>query len=346
MRIVLLDDDRDGQFYILEENNMNRYATFLIAGILAVSLLLSAVACNNTGDKPEDNDIFSIYVLPERVEGAPPYNLDEFELPEKPFLSVDDIDYYDFSTHYIYLNIDKASLFDEGQDKYMSSAFIVVADGERCYLGHFHSIVMSWMPPTPVISYDPEFGFYPDDIIYIQNYSIDGADDPRDDPRIEEALSRVGKLRHGISVMLEEVNIDDRDGLTVVSYTFTITNEGDETLYLFDPDRVGAERFHYYTGGLYLSGADFFFVVLSDYDTTKEQFSYDEIDPLWYTKLKSHESVKRTVDFECDTVVPDGVYSAYLVYTCPSYIEKNDRSLKDGRLWLGSVRSNSVEITE
>jgi hypothetical protein len=142
------------------------------------------------------------------------------------------------------------------------------------------------------------------------------------------------------------VNIDNRDGLTAVSYTFTITNEGDETLYLFDPDRVGAERFHYYTGGLYLSGADYFFAVLSAYDTLSKQFSYDELDLSWFTRLKGHKSMKRMINFECDTVVPDGVYSCYLLYTGPSHIEKDDRSLKDGRLWLGSVRSTSIEITE
>jgi hypothetical protein len=343
-----MDVDQNGQVYTLQEKNMNRYAAFLLGGVLAISLLLPAMACSSKShkpDSPENNDIFSIYMLPERVEGAPPYNLDAFELPEKPFLSVDDIDYYDFSTHYIYLNIDKASLFDEVWQRYMSNSFIVVAGGERCYLGYFHSPVMSWLPPTPIISYDPEFDFYPGDIIHIYDYSIDDSDDPRDDPRIEEALSQVGKLRPGISVMLDEVNIDSRDGKTVASYTFTVANEGDEVLYIFDPDKVGAERFHYYTGGLYLSGTDFYLTVLSAYDTSKQQFSYDEFDLSWFTKLKSHKSMKRALSFQCDTTVPDGIYSCYFIFTGPSHVEKDNRILNNGRLWLGSVRSTSIKIT-
>lgn len=49
--------------------------------------------------------------------------------------------------------------------------------------------------------------------------------------------------------------------------------------------------------------------------------------------------------FDSDQIVSQGTYSCSFRYTGPSRIEKDDRTLPDGRLWLGKVESNTIEIS-
>jgi len=333
---------------------MNKLFACLLTGILVLSwLVLPATGCDNTNvqeNNQEHNDVFSIYLLAENLEGELPDDLDKLKLQEEPWLSIEDIDYYDYSTHYIYLKKDKASLFGEGLQNQMSSAkssdFVVVADDERCYLGRFHPPFSSQMPMTPIISDYPGFELSPEDVIRIANsFRPDGSADLRDAPRIRDALSTAGKLSLGVSVTLSDVKVISRDGITDVSYTFTITNESDESLYVPDPDKMEAGLFHYYTGGITLAGSEVYQIVLSAYDSSEAPQPHDSWDASWFTRLDSHESMERTLTFDSDQIVSEGNYSCSFRYSGPSRIEKEARTLSDGRLWIGTVESSPIEIS-
>ncbi len=344
---------------------MKKPLAFLLTGILALSwLVLPVTGCDNANvgqDNQEYNDVFSIYLLAENIEGELPDDLDKLKLQEEPWLSIEDIDYYDYSTHYIYLKKDKASLFGEGLQNQMSSAmssdFVVVADDERCYLGRFHPPFSSQMPMTPIISDYPGFELSPEDVIHIANsFSLDGTADLRNDHRIREALAQAGKLSLGLSVKLSDVEVNSQDSITGVSYSFAVTNESAEPLYVPDPGKMGASLFHYYTGGISLSSPEVYHIVLSTpYDSAVAPSAHgsgdivwltgDNWDSSWFTRLGSHESMERTITFTCDQIVSEGTYSCSFRYTGPSRIEKEARALSDGRLWIGTLASNTTEIT-
>jgi hypothetical protein len=332
-----------------EEMKMNKLFACLLTGILALSwLVLPATGCDNTNvqeNNHELDDVFSIYLLAEEIEGEPPYDLDKLNLHDEPWLSIEDIDYYDFSTHYIYLKTDKASLFGEELQPSASSAFVIIAGGERCYLGHFHSPVSSWLPMTPIISYYPGFELYPEDIIHIEKFELNGAEDVRKDQRIRDAISQAGKISMGLSIKLDDVKADSRNGITDVSYTFTVTNESDKPLYVPDPGKMGAGLLHYYSGGIILSTSERHQIVLSAYEPSVAPQPYDSWDVSWFTKIDSHESMERTLTFDCDEIVSNGTYACRFNYAGPSRIEKSARRLPDGRLWLGKVESNTIEIS-
>ena len=329
---------------------MKKPLAFLLIGVLALSwLVLPVTGCDNAGvdqDEQEHKDVFSIYLLAEKIEGGLPDDLASLKLQEEPWLSVEDIDYYDFSTHYIYLKEDKTSLFGRGLQNQMYSDFVVVADDERCYLGRFHPLFSSQMPMTPIISDYPGFELSPEDVISITYpFRAESTEDLRNDPRILNALAQAGKLSLGVSVALKDVQVNSQDGITDVIYTFTVTNESDEPLYVPDPDKMGISLFHYYTGGIILYGSEIYSTVLSEYDPSVAPQSYDSWDNSWFTRLDSHESMERTLTFDSDQIVSDGNYSCRLRYTGPSYIEKEDRTLSGGRLWIGTVETNIVEIS-
>lgn len=332
-----------------KETKMNKLFSCLLTGILALSwLVLPATGCDNTNvgqSNHELDDVFSIYLLAEKIENEPSYDLDKLKLQEKPWLSIEDIDYYDFSTHYIYLKADKTSLFGEEWTDSTSSAFVVVADGERRYLGHFVSPVSSWLPMTPIIRSGTSFDMYPKDIIHIEKFKLDGAEDVRKDQRIRDAISQAGKISMGLSIKLDDVKADSRNGITDVSYTFTVTNESDEPLYVPDPGKMGAGLLHYYSGGIILSTSERHQIVLSAYEPSVAPQPYDSWDVSWFTKIDSHESMERTLTFDCDEIVSDGTYACRFSYAGPSRIEKSDRTLPEGRLWIGTIESNTIKIS-
>ncbi len=130
-----------------------------------------------------------------------------------------------------------------------------------------------------------------------------------------------------------------------MSYSFTITNESDNPQYVPDPDKMGNSLFHYYTNGLLLTAAD---------DSHKSYWASEKIvtgpesietwDISWFTKLDSHESLKRTIQLAGYPFIPDGTYECHFMYSGPSMISRDDRISSDGRIWLGKVDSNSIKI--
>ncbi len=126
---------------------------------LMLMLLIGICGCDD-GDTLSTEDVFAIY-LPEDMntdyikQGK--YELSNLQLRDEPWLSIDDIDFYDFSTHYIYLKQRGKALPS------WTSPFVVVANGERCYLGQFHSPFSSSLPMSPTImvplSSEPDIWF-------------------------------------------------------------------------------------------------------------------------------------------------------------------------------------------
>ena len=85
----------------------------------------------------EDNDI--------KVDEVIDKKLSQLELESTPWLANKDIEFYDFSSHCIYLKKDRSHFF-ENIDKIVlfssdmhDKPFVVVANKNRCYLGSFHS---------------------------------------------------------------------------------------------------------------------------------------------------------------------------------------------------------------
>ena len=77
--------------------------------------------------------------------------------------------------------------------------FVVVAGGERVYLGAFWTHLSSYLPKFPVCYADPAIlaidADLPKSAIRIEAPQIEGQEDPRGDARVREALEAAGKLK-------------------------------------------------------------------------------------------------------------------------------------------------------
>jgi hypothetical protein len=278
----------------------------------------------------------------EEAYAAQDISLAELNLKEEPLLTLDDIDYYDYSTHCIYLK-KTTDMFRKNARDSFADPFVVVARGKRCYLGYLLSGFSSFLPHGPFISLFPSF--LAADVIHIDDMRVAGAVDLRNDTRIREALLQAGKLDLGLKVTLNDAKIINRTGDVTMSYSFSITNLSDNAIYVPDSDKMGTDIFHYFTNGLVLNdvndphisiGASLRSHIVPD---ILEKWDLD-----WFFKLAPGESISRTVLLSGYPEITADTYRCQFKYSGPGMISKQDRNRPDGRIWMGEIASSIIEI--
>jgi hypothetical protein len=127
-------------------------------------------------------------------------NLEKVELRDYKLLTEDHIESYDWDTHTI-------TLTKEGSRRIPSSSlrgvrgrsFVIVADGQRCYLGAFWSSLSSTSCPVPVINILRQNPYESGKIQIERAYpsaKFGQGEDPRFDERIKKVLEETGKLTY------------------------------------------------------------------------------------------------------------------------------------------------------
>lgn len=116
-----------------------------------------------------------------------------------PLISEADILSYDFSQHTMTITADAFSRYTNATFRKLVVPFVLVANGERFYLGSFVSLFCSASIPMPSITNGHIMAEDKKNKLTIdRNYAapIDPAEtDPRADARIKRALNDLGKLR-------------------------------------------------------------------------------------------------------------------------------------------------------
>jgi hypothetical protein len=311
----------------------------ILLGIVCWLELMIPACSQKSGEE------FAIYLV-ENGEIAPEASatdLAALTLGKEPMLTMQDIEYYDYSTHYIFLkeecDLTRADL--EEMKYFADRPFVVVAGGERIYLGYFHSMFSSAFPPlTPLINVPV---LSSKDIIHIEKpWLMAGQEwqDVRFDDRIKSSLDTAGKLELGIKAELLDVEYPAGDE-TTISYTIKITSQSERTWYIPDTDKMGAETFVYYTNGIILSDGEKSY----SYQIKDVPLEFIEWQKSWYTALSPGESLTRTVTQTDFNRVPSGQYSCGLIFGGENNIEKADRDRGDGLIWMGEVAVEPLKIT-
>ena len=162
--------------------------------LVAVTVLLITVIGIGPVHAADPNVSFAIYLSLSDLRSEAP--LSKMELSKEPFLRDTDIIEYRWKKHEI-------SLAPEGIKKFTrlakrreeGRAFVVVADGVRCYQGALWKSILSSIYPYPVILVDsPSRNMVRIERAYPTAAFAKG-DDPRADKRIYDALKRKNKLK-------------------------------------------------------------------------------------------------------------------------------------------------------
>jgi hypothetical protein len=249
-------------------------------------------------------------------------------------IAAKDIDYYDLSTHFIYLKKDNPFL---GQELYRDS-FQVYADGEKIYSGVFHSYIMSSIPLGPAI-YTPSI-FYADYLVPITGFSyIDQngkrvpAEDPRKDPRIIHALKSWNQLHEGLQGKIKSVQVNPGGK---VSLELELINNDSFGYYYLDPGKMGPGLFHYFTNGL-----SFWSPTLkksfNNHVVHSQPQPYDSWKMNWLSLIRGHEKKTIWIHYTNFDPISAGSYKLFFRFPGLSKVDKTDLNQRNGRIWLGDL---------
>ena len=166
---------------------------------LALIILISIpfIGCKNGSTSPNNQvSSFSIVLLKDstlstaQVKGAP---LDSLIINGQSIINISDIIYYRWSDHHIELTSEGFNKFKSVESKIKSTyglPFIVVASGEKIYLGNIYPSYSSYMH-TDI----PYIFVAPFTSLDIQRAPDKTIADKRNDPRIYSALESINKLK-------------------------------------------------------------------------------------------------------------------------------------------------------
>lgn len=325
--------------------------------IIFILFLLLFSTCDING--PEQDREFAIYLLEDK--NITMYNTpwDEFvdkTLEDTPFLSSEDIDFYDWSSRLFYLKTDKTFLRDFFIDstyglRYNGCPFIVTSGTQPLYSGlvyfSMHGIVIQYpkISPTDLDDYP-----YPDNLFYIQGPYGDG-EDPRSLPEVKEALKEAGLFHAGIKVELDTrygVSFHTVSGDTMeVQYRVLIRNLDQDALYVLDPDKLDGWMYQYFSSPpvFYDSLGNPLIRSSTNYIGTAPGTSeYANLDH--YTLLLPGQSIKRVIRRGTYTNVKTGSYYTGIHYAAPVYtMTKSKRNNFWGRIWIGSTGSGEYNVS-
>jgi len=313
---------------------------------------MSGCKDNNPVVPPTQNDnTFAIYFLKDTtltIKDILSTNLEDLVLADKPWISQEDIDFYDWSSHCIYLKKDKSYFFRSDFDSFtpdflyklswVDRPLIVVANGKKCYTSYFFSTLLSDFWPSPDI-FDFDITHYPKDVIYTE-WPYPFAKDVRSNQDVKKTLNNLDILHEGLQITMDSILIDNAE-TTTIRYKITINNNDSDNLYVLDPDKIETSLFYAFTNGpeFYNSTNN---TVYRSLNTGAIVPTYGTFKPEWFSKIKSGQSINRMITLKGYPHLPDGNYYCSFSFNNPYYIKKEERMLSDGRYWMGPTRSELI----
>ncbi|MEZ5103570.1 MAG: hypothetical protein R2757_03670 [Draconibacterium sp.] len=295
-----------------------KYLTSLI-----LILLLASCSDENIGDYRNNNNKFNIYLVKQSSEYMyrEKVDSDSLQLEKIPWVKSSDIEFYDWSAHTFYLNKEVA------KSEYSARNFVVASGDKRLFTGVFWPMYMSSFPTLPSVMPEDDL-FSPKDVIRFNSFGWNFPGDLETNSEFKNELIQAGLFREGISVDILKLK---KISSTALEYTFRATNLDIQKIYILDPNKMGAARFHYYTNGISLQQNDNYFWP-NNFETT----SSEKISENWYYKLKPGESIIRTVKMSGYTNLPSGNVKVTFQFPGAYYLKSKEWKKPDGRIWIGS----------
>jgi len=267
-------------------------------------------------------------VFPRKGEGL------SMKINKKVVLTANDIDYYDLSTHFIYLKGTNSFL----NDKMVRDSFQIFANGEKIYSGVFHSWYMSSIPMGPAIFLPGSF--YKDYVLPItlfshfdQNGKKVPADDTRKDTRILNVLKAWNQLHEGLKCEIRSVQFKSGGK---VSLELELINNDSFNYYYLDPEKMGLGLFHYFTNGLSFWSSS----LMKSYDNHLQHIQPEPGNSWqmnWLSLIRSNEKKTIWIHYTNFDPIPAGQYKLYFRFPGLSRVEKGDLVQRNGRIWLGEL---------
>lgn len=335
---------------------MNKRMKTVFTSIVA---LIFISGCSDNPIVPIKNDYaFAIYFLKDTTltirdimnTDSYPFitNLKDLKLANKPWLTQDDIEFYEWSSHCIYLKKDKGyffpgkfELYYQFPQSWKDRPWIVVANGVSCYAGYFFTQASTNFFPFPAIS-NLHVGLYPTDILTSGWYFWFTSQDIRFNEQVKEALIESGRYHGGVEISIDTTGSPIRvfnDDTTTVEYSLKFKNNDKDNIYIYDPDKIA----------IYTHGPNFWNITTDEsYGPIYQGSNNVEWTTDWYTLLNSGESIKRTIRAKSYPFIPAGTYLVQTGFPAPKErFEKDIRETPLGRYYVpgGQTLTDTLRVT-
>jgi hypothetical protein len=267
----------------------------------------------------------------------------------EPWISSEDVDMVDFSSHLVYLKgpvRDWFALFPEASLPTVQKPFVAVADGQPCYVGFLWGAALSSIPSAPTILAFPFPGPDSCDVIAIEKNRLPASgqeNDERNDPRIRDALIRTGIFHAGLSVTLHTAVLVRNGDPSLVEYEYTVRNNDRDALYVLDPDSEEPEVFsHYVSGPFFIGQSGTYIWPEHGASALPEPGVLPRTEA--FTRIESGGSIRRSVRLSTYPRFPRDRYRCCFTFSGPVWIPRDRRNLADGRIWLGQIETDELVL--
>lgn len=237
-------------------------------------------------------------------------------------ISENEIIAYDSSTHLIYLKHDIT---------FPLSDFSVFVDTTEIYSGTMHMCIMS-SPPLSDISISDCSEFGPNILAIHTKKSVTALNHPA----IINAFKNSNRLRNGISISIDNIEVTTFASHSAVNFTVTIKNNDNFGYYIPDPAKMGQLNFNYYTGGLhFMNNAT---KVSSFLRWTTSSPNWSDVTLGDFSVLKAGASVTFSISSSDYYKIEKGNYSVWYNF-CGLQFNASEFNLnqKEGKMWVGQV---------
>jgi len=161
-----------------------------LVGLLTAMLYALAVCCYGDVAGPR----FALYLVKAPFRDSHG-DIEKVTLESEPLLTEKDLASYDWQTHTLTLTHSGAQRIPKLEDVGTGGkAFVIMADGQRCYQGAFWTSLSSCSSSLPVIDVWPRTDSFQIQRAYPSAKFAVG-DDPRPDERIRRVLKALGKIK-------------------------------------------------------------------------------------------------------------------------------------------------------
>ena len=244
-------------------------------------------------------------------------------------LEQNEIDYYDGSSHLIYLkNVSSLIKYISGAliDTYVDSTFIyhlVIFPMTTNSYARSGANIMSW--PS----------LYPSNLVFIDYTDFQGETDNRNDTRIIDVLENNNKYHVGLNCDIQSVQVTTDNK---VNLDLTLSNNDSFDYYFMDPVKMGLKLFNNFTDGLILrdnQGSKYMQRIGST-----PSVPWNSWNMQWLTLIKIGDKIDISILYDLFDTIPAGQYQASFQFPGLTYqVTKNDIQQSDGRIWLGKLNT-------
>ena len=255
------------------------------------------------------------------------------KMGDNTIVCTSDIDFYDISTHMIYLKKKISYLEEVGYD---SGILSVNVNKDEIYQCSIHSSLSSFLPQGVFIWGPP---FVKEDIIrfsfmqFLNEKFEPTVKDPRNDERIIAALKKYKQYHEGLHCELQ--SCDYSNGKLVLN--IVLYNPDTFNYYYLDINKMGLGLFHYYTNGPTFWDIQYT-KSYSHQETVIQPNPWDSWKKEWLSLIKSGERKKISITYTKFDKMPAGKYKMSFAFPGLDIVKsQKELVLKDGRIQMGGI---------